>query len=530
MDAEQQEKLKQLKEITQYPDEDNDKVLRLLRVTNWNLETAISRYFENDFPSLVDDLADIAPSHQDIPSNVVDFRERMDRNFGLIDHLDLAPKLPKAIQIANNWRFQAGIYSQQQQQVLVPRRHPVFFVLLLVPRLFFFLSITLGGWLHRLLWKLIGISNGPNDFPAKPRYYQYALEEKEGESTGSYTSFKHYLESVLGESSDLKIFEGEFNEAFNTAKTEVKWLLVVLVNSESEESSKFIKKYLNNEAFIRFINERDVLLWCGDVSYAEAHEVGRTYRVPFLPFSCLIANASATGQTMPLMSTIARFQSFKGLDDPRKLTKKLGKVMDNFEPQLVAQRYDKQEAELSRLIRQQQDEAYEQSLLKDKQRTQEKRQKEEFERQELLRLQQRDIYFKLGAIKLLERTDSDWVKGEYTRLQIRNNEGLRVLQNFAKDETLYDVYKFVSTKMYISQAMAEEGFKDEQELINKFEEELSLLDVTVVDGYEHQFEFELISPLPKYNLKPDKSTKVAEVKAIWPNGNILVESLDADDD
>ncbi|GME98938.1 unnamed protein product [Ambrosiozyma monospora] len=56
LSPENEAQLAQFKEFTGYDEStEQEKVLKLLTVCNWNLEVAIPRYFDKDFPSLFDD-------------------------------------------------------------------------------------------------------------------------------------------------------------------------------------------------------------------------------------------------------------------------------------------------------------------------------------------------------------------------------------------------------------------------------------------------------------------------------------------
>ncbi|KAH3668870.1 hypothetical protein OGAPHI_002625 [Ogataea philodendri] len=537
---EQESVLQNFKEFTSYnEDEEQDKVLRLLTVCNWNLEIAVARYFDNDFPTLVDDTSSIATPAESFSPYVRSYagtdpfgtsappsREAPAPRAIAFDDpfLDLIPKLPKAIPIQNRWKFQVGLKSSSERRkstyALLP---PVIFILMLFPRLLWLVGYGLSKILGPLfpgLFRILGLRESPNDFPCKPIYTSK-------EAIASY-NIKNYINEVLGETSDLPIFEGGFNEAFETAKSELRWLMCIIINSERDTTTKFVKTYLNHEHFIKFIKENNIILYIGDVSYPEPFEVGQTYKVYSVPHLDLISNVSATGTTFPLMSIVTRYHNFDNcsIDSAKKVTKRLQKIVDKYEPQLVTQRYDKQEAEFSRLIRKQQDEAYEQSLLNDKIKQEEKKHKELDEKAKLeklrlkeeaviLRQKQEQAFFQKHIPLVFDRDDKDWVKGDYTTIQFRNHEGKRTVRKFFKDETLYDLFLFVECKNY----KALHGDDEEEEA-----EDVDL------DGYEHDFKFELISPMPRSKFHADKTRLLKDVKELWPNGSLLIERLEDSDD
>ncbi|OWB78273.1 hypothetical protein B5S32_g2463 [[Candida] boidinii] len=665
---EQESKLQQFKEITQYDEEtEKDKVIRLLEVTGWNLETSISRYFEKDFPSLANedfipdqfqsftssfnnsnfnpnDIGGLNPSQSSSASSASASasnnrninNQNHDNNFASMDtaafprthhanqfqfdtrFVDLVPKLPKAVPIANSWRFTLAINNRIDNSVLFnsgfnspnstnPILNKLMFLFLLVPKLFWFIGLGLNkiiGDFYPGLFRILGLREAPNDFPSNPIYLRFppkrplVVEENDEEeesnekkeevkelsektlsslesstrdvSTDSgenYSYFKDYINELVGETTDLTIFEGSFNEAFNKSKSELQWLMVILVNSNSDLSKTFVKSYLNNHNFIKFINDNNIILYCGDVAYAEPFEVGKTYRAYSLPYVCLVSNVSATGASHPLMSIVTKYQNFQTLlnkasqsaastssattprSDPynvKKLIKSLQRVLDKYEPQLITQRYDKQEADFARLLRQQQDEAYELSLLKDKQRAEERKQKElieSLERQriedeiklKLLREEQRKLFIISNIKSILidkEEALNNAVKGDYTTIQLRTHHGLRIIRKFLKNDSLYDLFLFAECKLFIHETIHESDSpnKKESDVINELLESLDTSNLEILNDYIHEFKFELVSPMPRCKFQPSKDIKLSTEKVLWPNGSILIEKSSYDDE
>ncbi|ODV87106.1 hypothetical protein CANARDRAFT_174204 [[Candida] arabinofermentans NRRL YB-2248] len=550
--SDQESQLVQFKEFTSY-DESNehDKVVRLLTVCNWNLEIAVARYFDNDFPTLFDDHP-ITPGTSSPPITIDQQQQQqqqqpINREIPLpppqaiaFDHypfLDLIPKLPKAIPIQNRWKNQVGLSTTNDKQLINKKMYtylsPILFILALFPKLIYVLGIGLNkilGSFFPNLFKLLGLRDEPNDFPRKPQY----LNKEEIESY----DIKTYIDSIIGETTDIPIYKGLFNDAFNKSKTELKWMMCILINSECELSNKFIKSYLNNSQFIKFINDNNIILYIGDVMYPEPFEVGNCYNVLSLPYINLIANVSSTGTTFPLMSTVTKFQNFDNnlinKESFKKLIKRLQKIIDKYEPQLISQRFDQQETQFSRLIRQQQDDAYQESLLKDKLKKQKLKdeklklellQKEE-ELIELLKIQKLK-FLKLNSKKVLLNDDKPLVKGEYTTIQLRNHQGERIIKKFLKNQTLYDIFLFVECKNFIKQECESLKVSEIEFLETLNEDDYKL---TEDESYEHQFKFDLVSPMPRMKLTPSKETLLKDVKELWPNGSLLIEMFEEEEE
>lgn len=551
----EEQKLAQFKEVTNFNENtEKDKVLRLLRVCNWNLDQACVRYFDNDFPTLLDEETPNDVTHQATPAFLPpgnidsEITSRGTRSRGSpfpIDQmqldrhlLEMIPNLPRAMTISNKWKLNLGILHPQLNaenegfSILTP----IVFILMVIPKLLW----ALGWGLDRLLgssfpnfFHFLGYRDGPGDFPSKPTY-------KTKEEISEY-NIKGYIDRILGETSDLHTFRGEFNEAFNKARNSLKWMMCILIDSKSEVSTKFIKTYLNDLHFLEMLKKHDVILYIGDVQYAEPHEVGSTYRAYCIPYLSIIGNVSSSDVTAPSMSIAFRCQSFgKALkqtpEGRRKLLRRISRVFDRYEPQLVAQRADKEEAQFSRILREQQDSAYQESLLKDEKKRVEKERKlkekqqrmEESRKLEELKkhkAEQRKALL-LNYIKDKYTRDAKaWETGSYTRIQIRDDKGNRNVWKFNEQDTTYDLFMFVESYRYLFQLAKDTG-KSEEETIDIIKKK----DVTEIDisDYQVSFAFDLISPLDRLRLTPDKHELLSTCTCLWPNGSLLVERADDD--
>lgn len=595
---EQQLVLDQFAEITDYdPDTELDKVIALLKVCNWSLETAISRYFDNDFPQLFNDtvndtvndasdnaamesanrtempdieaflnsqmhslLNDVSGNSSgasgsggnnidfNIPSNTIRPPPLVIDPFTLPDTRSL-PKLYRALPISNKWKFKVGLLEKAKDSASSSFLHnsklitPIVFILLLMPKVLLLigygLNKLLGGFAPKL-FRFLGLREEEDDYPAKPFYN--TIEDIEKYDLNKYFKLKENSEKDL----KIPIYNQDFNTCFEFARNNLKWLCIILFNSKSSSSSKISKLVTNNE-FSDFIEKNDIVLYVGDISYPEPFEVGETYQGFGLPYLSMIAKVSATGLTFPEFSIVYKMNKFINLITDsdnnisvNKLLKKLNRIINKYEPQLITQRYDKQEADLSRIIREQQDEAYQQSLLKDMERENEKKRKQEIENEIKLK-EEHEEFLKLCEVnkrkeyiikyiqKNFSRDTSNWEKGKFTTIQFRNHTGDRFINKFKCDETVNDLFMFVESKKLINELLTNdnnEEYTNEGDVLSYLKDyKFEFPDV----HEEIEFSFDLISPMPRLKLK-SSNEKISEIKAIWPNGSLLIENIDNDDD
>ena len=598
--------LSQFREITSYNEVDEyAKVKRLLTVCNWNLETAIARYFDNDFPQLFDEIAAVSgtPSRTSttthgtlqegydaiferssmptppsftagldlpdttFPINTVTTGASMGFGVGLdraIREELLIPKLQRAMPISNRWKFRAGLAphdADRSVNVMGKLFTPLIFVLMFIPKLLLLVGYALNKVMGNCapgLFRILGLREEEDDFPAAPTC-----------NVEDSFQFRDWMNVVAGEEAMKKvpIFEGEFNAAFEEAKSQLKWLCIVLINSKSSSGERVVNELIVSDEFVQLVKEHDIVLYVGDVSNPEAFEVGTTYNAYGLPYLALIANVSMTGYSHPEFSVICKYNRLnthlkEGSKAPAgKVCKRLNRILAKYEPQLVSQRYDKQEVDFARVLREQQDNAYQESLLRDKERHETKRRQQEEEDSKLaeeLRLKEE---VKANTIKQKERIikyiNANYIRDieglqpcDYTKIQFRTQDGKRFIRAFTKDDTVNDVFMFVSAKQLIDEVIKNQCLYeiDNDNADDSEDEEVFELKIEedVLDYFEHyqfrykyednevataesKFPFDLVSPMPRLKLTPG-TLALNQVKELWPNGSLLIEHVVDDED
>lgn len=537
--------LNQFAEITNYDsenEEENAKIMRLLTVCNWNLETAIARYFDNDFPQLFNDPAMSIPNQTEIlEANLNDvqniglsapFNDSPVNLMAMFPNDTFFPKLQRALPISNKWKFQAGLISSQSSMKTYSVLTPIVFILMIIPNILLFVGYGLNKLLGNFapnLFRILGLREDENDFPNAPVY----ISKEENE--------QYSIEKIMSIHDDEKlppVWEGDFNTAFEEAKNNHKWLSIVLFNSQISSAQQIIE-FVKSEKFVSFIKKNNIILYIGDVSYSEPFEVGKTYQAYGLPYLALIGNISIDGVRAPEFSIACRYLHLLSQSTDRVL-KRLNRVVTMFEPQLVSQRYDKQERELAKFIREEQDNAYQESLLRDMKRANEKKQKleekkriqEDLEREkeeiELTRIKRKEKIIRYINEKYV-RDISSWVKGEYTTIQFRTDDGQRFIRKFHQDETVADIYYFVTSKQFLNELVEDDAEAEtEEQMLTKLKTYNFLFDNDTDASLA--FFFELVSPMPRLRLQPS-NTSIKDIKTLWPNGSLLIEKVyDEDED
>lgn len=255
-----------------------------------------------------------------------------------------------------------------------------------------------------------------------------------------------------------------------------------------------------------YIIDNDITVWAGDVANLEAFKVSQALgskRFPF--FAVVVSSAASSGSAY--MSCVSRVD---GLPSTIDLMSCLAESIERYGPALVSLRADRQEQNMSREIRAEQDSAYEISLRKDR----EKRIKDEQERSEAAARKQLETRRQMN-IRAWRRIQYRRIAPEppsgkdITRISFRMPDGSRSIRKFSGTSTVYDIYTWVESQLHPL-------------------EEVDNLE-SLEEGYEHKFEFILAIPIPRMVLKPGQES-ILDHKAIFPSGSLIVESTASEED
>lgn len=185
-------------------------------------------------------------------------------------------------------------------------------------------------------------------------------------------------------------------------------------------------------------------------------------------------------------------------------------------------RAERREREMAREIRQQQDDAYEQSLRADREKS--RRQKEVQEAAERQRLEEERVEAeKVAALErkerhlkyLFESLPQEPPTGESgcARLSFKLWNGERIIRRFRGTEHVENIYVFIETIEFRENgSQADSAIKAEEHV-----------------GYELEYDFVLISPFPRTKLT-DRSKLIKDEPALWPSASLVVELVGEEDE
>jgi len=313
----------------------------------------------------------------------------------------------------------------------------------------------------------------------------------------------------------LPFSETGYARAFDLAKRDLKFLLVIPLSMEHDATDAYVHTILLSPTVTSFLSDptNNILLWAGTLADSETYEVASQLRISTFPSACLIAHTPAVSSTA--MSVIARIT---GTTTPTSFNATLAAAMSQHESSLSTVRAARAEQNASRSIREQQDSAYERSLAADRARAQQRREaeaaaarreKEALERQEKAAraAELLEQWRRWRAKRVLPEPDKE--DKTAVRIQLRLEDGERVIRRFGREVESEEVYAFVEC---FEMVRKRESGEEEEE---KRQEQ--------PEGFKHEYTFQLVSPMPREVYDLATGGKIGD--RIGRSASLIVEKL-----
>ncbi|KAG0169788.1 hypothetical protein DFQ28_002643 [Apophysomyces sp. BC1034] len=332
--------------------------------------------------------------------------------------------------------------------------------------------------------------------------------------------FLRDFEFTYGET-HLDFFQGGYSQALETAKKELRFLLVVLQSDEHDDTDEFCRDTLTSTELIAFLHRHQILVWAGNVREAEAFQVSSTLQATAYPFLAIIALQVPSGTATPSTPKMSVVDRIEGLTSSASITRRLDAALERYGPALNRLRMEQDQRDLERRLRQEQDRAYNESLRADQEKERKAREerealaraeeeKEQAERERQRHQETREQYIRYIRSHLQPEPAADY-QGEVTKISFRLANGERVIRKFRGDDPIEALYQFVEV----------------YPLLHSHES----ADNTVIPAdYHHKYQFTIISPYPRTVYQADSHRLIRDERSLWPSATLIVDSeVDEDD-
>ncbi|KAI7848935.1 hypothetical protein BDC45DRAFT_547078 [Circinella umbellata] len=266
------------------------------------------------------------------------------------------------------------------------------------------------------------------------------------------------------------------------------------------------------------MREKNVLVWGGNVRESEAFQVSSTLQATTYPFMAIITlqSGSRSSSGSLKMSVVDRIE---GPASPETVIHRCDIVMQRHGQTLNRMRMERDQREMERRLRQEQDQAYRESLKADQEKERQARlereaqaKKEEeakrAEQEKLVYAEKRKQYIRYLCDKLPTEEPTE---GTVAKLSFRLADGERVIRKFKGDLPLEALYEFVEAYPLLKSG---EDVGDNEKPTD----------------YKHKFNFTIISPYPRTVYEPSTTKTLEEEKSLWPSATLIVDAGDDDDD
>lgn len=336
------------------------------------------------------------------------------------------------------------------------------------------------------------------------------------------TRFIREFEEEYGEN-QLPFLDKGYAHSLDEAKRDLKFLLVVLLSPEHDDTQGYVRETLLSAEVVSFLRNKDnnIILWGGSVQDSEAYQVSNAFGVTKFPYAALIAHAPArTGSRSSSYATPSGMSILTSLAGPMPASEFLSRIrraMDSHMPELTRLRADQAERDVTRSIREEQDTAYERSLARDRERAKQKREEEERKRIQVEEIAQAERELQRAA-----ENKENWklwraahIKAEppasdknAPRVSLRLPDGQRLIRRFDGASVIEDIYAFVEC----------------WEILNTGTQ---VKNATKPEKFEHQYGFRLVSPMPRvvYDVKETDTIS----NKIGRSANLIVEIIDEEE-
>lgn len=335
--------------------------------------------------------------------------------------------------------------------------------------------------------------------------------------------FKREFEEEYGVT-DLPFFEGGIAQAHDLAKKELKFLLVILLSPEHDDTASFVRETLLAPDVANYLKDpsNNIIIWGGNVLDSEAYQVSREYTCTKYPFSALVCLTPKEGST--------RMGIVKRLGGPMPAETYLSELqgaIEKYGADMEGVRAERTAQEVSRSLRNQQDSAYERSLAIDRERAREKREaataaaeaekraKEEAAAAEIL-AGKREQWRRWRAQRILEEPPAS--NKEVVRVALKMPEASgagRIVRRFPQDAPVEELYAFVDCYDVLQGTDADGDDDDDDDGGTGPREQ--------PDEYEHKYMFRIASTLPR--VVYEVSTTATMGATIGKSGNLIVEPI-----
>lgn len=564
----EEEKLNQFQSITSFPEEDLSDVITLLQNHSWKLEQALSQYFDGNWKKNLN-LNATMDNDPSLVSSSLPAINNLNNSFLPLDTY-VAPYLPVIKRLPSNYKEKFQIIGLQPSYYTY-NSSPFMFAIMLLPNLI----LKLGVNIFSIFWYILSFGSNKN-----PDYKKKVSNIPLNPSTDHINITDEITAVLCDESEELLLLTSKktYNELWEYCEKEFEFLLLIFLgdlnsNDPDINSQRFLKYILSDRKTLDLFkrNVDKIKIYIGSVKNIETWSVAKQLNVKYTPECFLVGNVCNSRNNVDGTCQMSVLNKLK-VTSLSKFQNSLKISMETYGPELILNRSRAEDLKVARQIKQMQDEAYDESLRQDQIKSEKRRliekQTELEHMEQQLKEDKLKIVWTLNNLNWLS-TSLHLLKEEIypetekiATLQIRTFDGKRIVKKFCESTDLYSLYATIGSHLYLGYiSTSPEGiikkiydkikelrsnektlcFKDDAFLSDRLEtftiEELENVITKELSNWSNGTtndtitpDFELISPFPRYRVPCDKNLRLKDIPQLWPNGNLLIETCEGDND
>ncbi|KAG5982123.1 hypothetical protein E4U55_002270 [Claviceps digitariae] len=504
MSPTQQEALQQYIQVT---NQEVQEAISLLQRSQWNVQIAIAKFFDGEGPDPVAE----AIAAQEVPRTTAR-HENLQESFFASESLSSRA----------DGRARTDPAPRIVPQTPMTHRSPWFLGLLFAP---FGLSWRAASTLFRAFWYILSFL--PSSI--RPRAVTSRMTSGFKDTSGrrmlmprdTAARFQREFDEEYG-TNELTFFEGGLAQAHDLAKKELKFLLVILLSPEHDDTASFIRDTLLSQSVVDYIKNpaNNIILWGGNVLDSEAYQVATEYTCTKFPFSALVCLTPKEGSTRMgiVKRLVGPMPASTYLSELQNSVQKYGSDLDGVRAERTAQ-------EVARSLRNEQDSAYERSLAIDRERARQRK-----EAAAMAEASEAMARRKAEEAALLEKQRQQWKTWRATkilpeppateknvvRVALKMPDEFaaagRVIRRFPQEAPLEELYAFVECYDRLQELEDDGGAT-----------RAASAALEAPAGYEHKYGFRIASTLPRVVYEPSAIATMGE--KIGKSGNLIVEQV-----
>lgn len=290
------------------------------------------------------------------------------------------------------------------------------------------------------------------------------------------------------------VLQRSYTQLLDKCAEQVKFGMIYLHDPLMDNNMNYVTQILCSEEFIKLVKKYQIVLWFGDVTNTEGMQVSNSLKVRSFPFLGIL--------TIKPDKKIELYGKYEGIIN-EFTPSNLESILKKEYPALLQMRQQKQTIEVERIIREQQDARFNESLRRDQERSRQQQEEQNRERhdEEQRILRKKWLLWRKRFLQIEAPAEHD-----HSKIAVRMPDGNRIVRKFDAALPIEEIYAFI--ELYNEDLLSsEEDYLQNDPPAN----------------YVHEYKFKLVVPVPRKEL--DQNKTISEETAIYPTGNIVIEDI-----